>query len=269
MDNLLVFTRQFLESLARGLSDLVMEPLLGVGSLEKALVESIQPLHQRLSDALPSTERRMGLAQLTRMPTVLAEAQIQDVLTGIPGIGKKEKTALAGFLGGMVQVARQRSRRLDDPKGKKLPGSWTLEEPEDLLGLLPTRPLLYRPGQRLGSYVLLRFIGADGLGETWKAGRAETPEAAERQAKREQDSVDADEDEPAPFIRRRCWLGNMWMGCLGKAGSLCGNCRTGIWMRQGWHAGYAGQPRRWANCTPCPNPGCMGVCARIACFSPK
>ena len=200
MDNPLVFTRQFLDAIARGLSELLMEPLLGVGSLEKTLVESIQTLHQRLADALPSTERRVGLAQLTRMPTVLAEAQIQDVLTGIPGIGKKEKAALAAYLGGMVQVTRQRSRRLDDPKGKKLPGSWTLEEPEDLLGLLPTRSVLYRPGQRLGNFALLRFIGADGLGETWKAGRAETPESAEQQAKREQDSVDADEDQPAPYV---------------------------------------------------------------------
>ena len=200
MDNPLVFTRQFLDALARGLSELLMEPLLGVGSLEKTLVESIQTLHQRLADALPSTERRLGLAQLTRMPTVLAEAQIQDVLIGIPGIGKKEKAALAGYLGGMVQVTRQRSRRLDDPKGKKLPGSWTLEEPEDLLGLLPTRSVLYRPGQRLGNFALLRFIGADGLGETWKAGRAETPESAALQAKREQDSLDADEDQPAPYV---------------------------------------------------------------------
>jgi len=126
MDNPLVFTRQFLDALARGLSELLMEPLLGVGSLEKTLVESIQTLHQRLADALPSTERRLGLAQLTRMPTVLAEAQIQDVLIGIPGIGKKEKAALAGYLGGIVQVTRQRSRRLDDPKGKNSPeaGPW-------------------------------------------------------------------------------------------------------------------------------------------------
>ena len=202
MDNSLVFTRQFLDALGRGLSDLLMEPLLGVGTLEKSLVESIQPLHQRLVEALPSTERRLGLAQLTRMPTVLAEAQIQDVLVGIPGIGRKEKAALAAFLGGMVQVTRQRSRRLDDPKGRKLPGSWTLEEPEDLLGLLPTRAVVYRPGQRLGNFVLLRFIGADGFGEIWKAGRAETAESAEQQAKREQDSVDAGDDQPAPFVLR-------------------------------------------------------------------
>lgn len=202
MDTPQVFTRQFLDALARGLSDLVMEPLLGAGALEKSLAESIQPLHQRLLEALPSTERRLGLARLTSMPAVLAEAQIQDALSGIPGIGRREKGALANYLGAMVQVARQRSRRLDDPKGRKLPGSWTLEEPEDLLGLLPGRAILHRPGQRLASFGLLRFMGADASGETWKAGRAETQESATRQAKREQDSVDAGDDQPAPIVLR-------------------------------------------------------------------
>ena len=91
MDTPLVFTRQLIDTLARALADKLMEPLLGIGSLEKALVEAIGTIHQRLVEAIPSTERRLGLAQITRMPTVLAEAQIQDILAGVPGIGVSVK----------------------------------------------------------------------------------------------------------------------------------------------------------------------------------
>ena len=202
MDTPLVFTRQLFDTLARALADKLMEPLLGIGSLEKALVEAIGTIHQRLVEAIPSTERRLGLAQITRMPTVLAEAQIQDILAGVPGIGRKEKSALAAYLQGFVLIARQRSRRLEDPKGKKLPGSWTLEDPEDLLGLLPLRAIHYRHGQTVGSFGLLRLMGVESTGESWKAARAESPESAVEQARRDNESTDAQDDPPAPFVLR-------------------------------------------------------------------
>lgn len=174
-------TQLWLAAFAQALADEVLQPLAGMNAIEKQLVEAIPRIHARLAKELPSTERRGGLAQLMRMPTAMAEAQVQDALVGLKGVAQNGQKILGGYLMACIAMARQRSRRLDDPKGHKFPGSWTLEAPEDLLGLMPTRAIRYSPGQKLGSYTLLRLLGADGAGECWKATRT-GPENTDLQA---------------------------------------------------------------------------------------
>lgn len=160
----------WIENLARGLADVAMPGLMAQSSLEKYLLAGIDRIHAGVARAQKPAERAKALAKGLAMPSALMRAHVRDLVRRLPDVADhQQKHALADYLCHVMSQARHRSASLHSPLGRKAATPLTLEEPANLLDLLPLRQPAHSPGQEVGGFRLKRFRFGTATTEYWKA----------------------------------------------------------------------------------------------------
>lgn len=85
---------------------------------------------------------------------------------------EEEIVNLELYLSQIPGAVRQSQKRAEDPTGTTVPATFALNSPDDVLKLLPARPVQLRPGAALperAGWVLTEPLGVGGFGEVWLA----------------------------------------------------------------------------------------------------
>lgn len=160
----------WMENLARGLAEVAMPGLMAQSSLEKYLLAGIDRVHASVAKAQKPAERAKALAKGLAMPSALMRAHVRDRVRHLPEISDPgQKEALGAYLCHVMSQARHRAASLHSPLGRKAATPLTLEEPANLLDLLPLRQPAHGPGQEVGGFRLKRFRFGTATTEYWKA----------------------------------------------------------------------------------------------------
>ena len=79
--------------------------------------------------------------------------------------------ALVSYLQQVPASIRSSMRRPADPSGRSVRAEFSLQSPEDLLGILPSGPPRFKPGDQplAADWELVELLGKGGFGEVWKA----------------------------------------------------------------------------------------------------
>jgi serine/threonine protein kinase len=80
--------------------------------------------------------------------------------------------AVENYLTQVPPLVRRTLRHPDDQSGTKAPANWTMQNPHELLSVLPTRKARFKPGERPlpgVDWELEELLGIGGFGEVWKA----------------------------------------------------------------------------------------------------
>lgn len=160
----------WLETLARGLAEVAMPGILGQASLEKYLLAGVGHIHARLTSVMRSKDLAKALAGGLAMPSALMRARLRDLVHGLAEVQEPaHQQALANYLCHVMSQARHRAATMRSPNGRIAPSAWSLQDPADLLDLLPLRRVIYQSGQELCGYRLKRFRFGSATTEAWKA----------------------------------------------------------------------------------------------------
>jgi serine/threonine protein kinase len=76
------------------------------------------------------------------------------------------------YLAQIPAAVRQSQKRPEDPTGTTVPATFALKTPDDVLKLLPPKPVRFRPGNPLpgrAGWTLTEPLGVGGFGEVWLA----------------------------------------------------------------------------------------------------
>lgn len=99
-----------------------------------------------------------------------AEQIAQEVAGG--SASNDEITNLELYLAQIPAAVRQSQKRPEDPTGTTVPVTFALKSPDDVMKLLPPRPVRFRPGNPLPGrpgWTLTEPLGVGGFGEVWLA----------------------------------------------------------------------------------------------------
>lgn len=122
----------------------------------------------------PAAELRaevQAIAQLDEAQTrqLVAQAIAQEAKQQTP----QQREQIAVWLAQVPGAVRTTQRRPSDPTGKTVSAGLVLNQPADLLPLLPKRLPRFRKGDRPaglgGDWTLEELLGTGGFGEVWKA----------------------------------------------------------------------------------------------------
>lgn len=156
----------------RGLTELVP----GGAFLYDVSMEALRRLRERKVAAQLREEVRQVAAASFQDAKWAAEQVAREVVAA--GAPIEDRIALELYLTQMPACVRQSMKRADDPTGKTVPAEFSLEQPEDLARLLPSRVPKFRPGDGLpgrSGWTLHELLGAGGFGEVWLARHAFIP----------------------------------------------------------------------------------------------
>lgn len=158
--------------------------LAGMGdSILNDVTIRLQPemAEQVWNDWVNQTSDRQRLEEIQTLAGVEwdeLEPIIQDVLEESSGQQPESFQAATSFLLQIPSAIRRRFRRPENPTGNTIPEGWTLNNPQNLLALLPQQIPWFTPGDRpaeVGDWELTELMEIGGIGESWKARNPRTP----------------------------------------------------------------------------------------------
>ncbi len=148
--------------------------VIGAG---KKVYDLAADIVQRWNGKAPPDQRqallRRALAQAAQTPSEQFEKEMRKVVANTAGNQPAEaQDAIVQYLNLIPQRIQQNFARQEDPTGTTVPVTWAMQQPEDLLPLLPPRLPRFRAGEsppNAPKWVLTRRLGLGGFGEVWQA----------------------------------------------------------------------------------------------------
>ncbi len=165
----------FLRCLARAIANkgvkFVCNLAPGGEALYEIAVDAWQDYRQdRREDALRAEVQALVLA-----PDAQVRQEVDAAVGAEAGtLSPEVRQAIAAYMKQVPAMIRRSLRRPGDPSGTTVPVNFALNQPEDLLPLLPPRPSRFKPGDQPlpGVDWILEGpgpLGVGGFGEVWKA----------------------------------------------------------------------------------------------------
>jgi serine/threonine protein kinase len=155
-----------MENGLRGLADMVPGGAFAYDVAKAAL--------EKYREARQDSDIRADIQQLAQASFTAARQAAEQVAQEFVGGGASEDeiTNLELYLAQIPSAVRQSQKRPEDPTGTTIPATFTLRSPDDVLKLLPPKPVQFRPGSPLperSGWVLTEPLGVGGFGEVWLA----------------------------------------------------------------------------------------------------
>ncbi|QJX00877.1 serine/threonine-protein kinase [Frigoriglobus tundricola] len=130
---------------------------------------TFQRYRQRSKDA----EIRAEVRELAESSFEQARVAAVEAARGVAGRAPiEDRVELELFLSQIPGAVRHSLKRPEDVSGRTVPPNYALASPEDVLKILPARPLRFRPGDPLPAlpgWSLVEPLGSGGFGEVWLA----------------------------------------------------------------------------------------------------
>ena len=132
-----------------------------------------QGAYQRYRQRIKDAEIRAEVKQLAESSFEEARVAAVEAARDVAGRAPiEDRVKLELFLSQIPGAVRHSLKRPDDVSGRTVPGGYVLASPDDVLKLLPVRPLRFRPGDPLPAlpgWSLVEPLGTGGFGEVWLA----------------------------------------------------------------------------------------------------
>ncbi|MDB5313292.1 MAG: pkn1 6 [Gemmataceae bacterium] len=154
--------------MSKGVRGLV-EMVPGAAFLYDVATEAVR----RLKDRKRADQLREEILKAAAAGFEEAKQAAERVAKEVAAAGPPEdRIALEMYLAQIPGAVRQSLKRAEDPSGKSVPATFTLNEPIDLLKRLPARVPRFRTGDALPGkpgWQLAELLGTGGFGEVWLA----------------------------------------------------------------------------------------------------
>lgn len=144
-------------------------------------LELADSIWERWTSQCDETQRIAEVTAIASITNDELDQTIHAILSQLSTTQPEEVIQAAhAYLSQIPASIRHRLRRPSDPEGKSVPTGMVLNQPMDLLAMLPTKLPWFLPGDRpgeVGNWELLELWEMDRFGETWKACDAHNPES--------------------------------------------------------------------------------------------